>query len=1051
MDSVQYQEGTINNNNTNNNEKLETVQEGEQQPLTTQHVVVTSSNSVNKTAQHHHNVSNNSTASRLKAAQLLKTALGISASPQSQQQQQLQYQQQVQQNGSMRSKGKSVQYGQVTPDKLARSLKSFDSDKSLHNSAQSPGQSKSGFKRYKTETQQSMWLTFLDDKLEQQYQRYLISRTQFPAKVVIWLTLFGLVFIYTSALITNPIDSLAYTQNYKNKTVPIDDMAVNNSALCTPGYFCQPCPNFFLCYDYKAWVDWIFLTVSVLTCITLLFYVHTLKPSNPWVKHYNLFLSMFVVLIGVVSVITRFSVVLSLENYVLSSVFCLLIINTLANGLTLRYSYALVSLSAIAFAWFISVFPLDSSKFGINQWKQKLSIGMALIVSLVGSVWHLYILETFYREQFLRQQFAAKVNLKLVNQLKALQRTYTTGAVDLESPLEKALQLLRSMMADPSLSSEQSHSFEIILQLLNSPQLYNPDLEGQFDMIPDAINPSRPSASGAIDNEQKAWLMNETSRRKTDFKPSLTVRRPRRGSLFTSREGKDGQSEISLSIQAADSPQLPVLPTIEVTRDGGSLSKATSKVAMSTRMEPAIQEARTFEQNPELTKTGFVTAVDTHPQQQDVIIKDGGDSSIPINHKDPFSFITGKLITLTSSQREDQHLDQAETEKPTLASNLAAGNISTIVKPKSGSRSVMYQLGTIQNLLQSVSEWNWKLFDFAEACPGGKPLFLLTWHMFDANCLFDEFKIQYEKFNNFIWKIQEGYRELPYHNSFHAADVLHAVNYFTQFDRISALITPMELMAMYVAAAIHDFDHPGVNNNFLVSTTNPLAVLYNDKAVLENYHLSAAFQTLQQEECNFLSHLQRPEWQAFRDLVIEMVLATDLSQHYTILSQFKTRLQNSFNPAESREDKLLLMKMLIKCSDVSNPTKEFSLYMKWTNAVIDEWRIQGDQEKALNIPVSPFMDRDNPNVLVSSQNGFIDFIIVPMYDALHNGYLSLPLPMEQLERNKQHFLRLKENKDVTPAGTMSRKSDIGTPVRVAELQQPVDANTSKSAEQQKQE
>lgn len=85
---------------------------------------------------------------------------------------------------------------------------------------------------------------------------------------------------------------------------------------------------------------------------------------------------------------------------------------------------------------------------------------------------------------------------------------------------------------------------------------------------------------------------------------------------------------------------------------------------------------------------------------------------------------------------------------------------------------------------------------------------------------------------------------MPYHNSFHAADVLHAINYFTQFDRISALITPMELMAMYVAAAIHDFDHPGVNNNFLVSTTNPLAVLYNDKAVLENYHLSAAFQTL---------------------------------------------------------------------------------------------------------------------------------------------------------------------------------------------------------------
>jgi hypothetical protein len=115
--------------------------------------------------------------------------------------------------------------------------------------------------------------------------------------------------------------------------------------------------------------------------------------------------------------------------------------------------------------------------------------------------------------------------------------------------------------------------------------------------------------------------------------------------------------------------------------------------------------------------------------------------------------------------------------------------------------------------------------------------------------------------------------------------------------------------------------------------------------------------------------------------------------------------------------------MIIKCADVSNPTKEFSIYNQWTHAVLDEWRTQGDMEKQMNIPVSPFMDRDNPNVVVSSQTGFIDFIIVPMYEAIHAGFMALPEPMEELEKNRQHWIRLKEEKPSSqPQTKMSMKS-----------------------------
>ena len=52
-------------------------------------------------------------------------------------------------------------------------------------------------------------------------------------------------------------------------------------------------------------------------------------------------------------------------------------------------------------------------------------------------------------------------------------------------------------------------------------------------------------------------------------------------------------------------------------------------------------------------------------------------------------------------------------------------------------------------------------------------------------------------------------------------------------------------MAILVAAAIHDVDHPGVNNKFLITVRHGLATLYNDISVLENHHLATAFKTMQ--------------------------------------------------------------------------------------------------------------------------------------------------------------------------------------------------------------
>ena len=69
------------------------------------------------------------------------------------------------------------------------------------------------------------------------------------------------------------------------------------------------------------------------------------------------------------------------------------------------------------------------------------------------------------------------------------------------------------------------------------------------------------------------------------------------------------------------------------------------------------------------------------------------------------------------------------------------------------------------------------------------------------------------------------------------------------------MFTDLEVFAALFASAIHDVDHPGLSNQFLSTTSNELAILYNDHAVLENHHLATAFKFLQEDELNWANEM----------------------------------------------------------------------------------------------------------------------------------------------------------------------------------------------------
>lgn len=109
---------------------------------------------------------------------------------------------------------------------------------------------------------------------------------------------------------------------------------------------------------------------------------------------------------------------------------------------------------------------------------------------------------------------------------------------------------------------------------------------------------------------------------------------------------------------------------------------------------------------------------------------------------------------------------------------------------------------------------------------------------------------------------------------------------------LQSIFTPLEITAALFAACIHDVDHPGLTNQFLINSGSELALMYNDESVLENHHLAVAFKLLQNEGCDIFCNMTKKQRQTLRKMVIDIVLSTDMSKHMTLLADLKTMVES---------------------------------------------------------------------------------------------------------------------------------------------------------------
>eukprot|EP00873_Tetraselmis_striata_P019901 jgi/Tetstr1/440165/TSEL_028521.t1 len=275
----------------------------------------------------------------------------------------------------------------------------------------------------------------------------------------------------------------------------------------------------------------------------------------------------------------------------------------------------------------------------------------------------------------------------------------------------------------------------------------------------------------------------------------------------------------------------------------------------------------------------------------------------------------------------------------------------------------------------------------------------------------------------YVQRLEAGYMDGGYHCKLHAADVTNRFATILWHTGIARASSAAEMLPAVVAAALHDYKHPQVTNNFLVMRESGGALAFNDQSVTENVSVRAALGMLRSEpELNFLEEAVakygRGGMHKFRRLVIDVVLGTDMKRHFDLLRSFKqdigahrlagARAAGSAALWVALDDsqKVLVLQVALKIADIGHCALPMAQHREWCLLLQEEMFRQGDREKRMGMPTSPLMDRDRPGVFsAKSQVGFFDVIVLPLYRAFVDVFPECQPLLQQAELNRAHWSR----------------------------------------------
>ncbi|KAI8388334.1 uncharacterized protein BYT42DRAFT_559739 [Radiomyces spectabilis] len=388
-----------------------------------------------------------------------------------------------------------------------------------------------------------------------------------------------------------------------------------------------------------------------------------------------------------------------------------------------------------------------------------------------------------------------------------------------------------------------------------------------------------------------------------------------------------------------------------------------------------------------------------------------------------------------------------------VTDNWVAQNLVTYYMPEcSGRRSSVFSMTSDRKLYlkAQICSWDFLALNLEEA-----DLIQCVYMIFDQVLDFPELhhlRVPSEQLYDFVFDIAGYYHtENPYHNFRHAVDVLQAIYYFmckigllepmdpnsnaafstvrgsvgfnkwrksasSNSKSIKRLMKPLDILALVMASIGHDVGHPGVNNMFMVNTSTQLAILYNDRSVLESFHSMTFFHLLQNQCFKQLTDIRaNNEYASFRKIVVNSILATDMSMHDDYVRKIEDQAKrnsdhgiNDADPSACEQEKILLCGALIKCADISNCARPFPSAKRWAQVLASEFFEQGDLEKELGLPVMPMNERGKVS-LEDFQLSFMRNVALKLFKVIRDLCPEMGFCLEYINENIDYWEDIKQH------------------------------------------
>eukprot|EP00727_Mastigamoeba_balamuthi_P011621 m51a1_g7081 putative 3 5 -cyclic nucleotide phosphodiesterase (830) ;mRNA; f:3650-7111 len=321
--------------------------------------------------------------------------------------------------------------------------------------------------------------------------------------------------------------------------------------------------------------------------------------------------------------------------------------------------------------------------------------------------------------------------------------------------------------------------------------------------------------------------------------------------------------------------------------------------------------------------------------------------------------------------------DQKEWLDSEMLGKMAGPRAPTVSRSTSGLARGPSKSVSVSLCNSDFDRWSFDVWRLEEQ---PHPLVAVAMEALSRHGLVDHFHMNEDVLTAFLKRIEGLYLSVPYHNVLHACDVTQAVHSLL-CSNTGLGLDPLEHLALLLSAVYHDVGHPGKNNAFQIEAETDLAMLYNDSSVLENYHLSV------------LACLTPEQQREFRRMSISL-----------IMGQFNALCQASGGELlleESAENRMTVMKAIIKLADVNNVSRTRKVMLPWAHRIFEEQLRQGDEEGRMGLPMSVYTDRRTARI-ERLQANFAQFVTIPMLRTL-GTVLAIEEPLGNLLENADYW------------------------------------------------